>query len=1210
MAQYDGSIRIGTKIDISGLAKGYKKMAESVGDVAQGLDDIISGANKSSDAVTKSAKKEAESFEELNESISDVSNDIDSLNNKKIDIKIERHDTAPVSEGIEEPRTLPISANNLEHYKYNKEAIKFVEEYAEKSEESVEKNKTTLLSLIAEAKNGLKELSAQGFGPGDQEYDYAAQRLTEYNSKMQAYTKGITESVQKEIYGLDSIEGKIADVNQKIAELSQMGLGIESPEMQEQVKLRAELLETEKKIYAEASKTDAKRQAEAEKQEAAQRKIAEQAEKNLQKENARIQKEIENEAKLQAKEAERQAKIQAEAAEEQRLAQIRENAVVSNKKIVESLERIRQLEQEIADLKKAGVTKGYKDYDDRAAELSKLKQKVNEYNSGVEKTKKNYKKLGDIVKKALTPMSAILKKASSHMLGFGKSAKKSGGLISSLGSRFKGLVLSLLIFNQISKAFNAMISGIKEGFKNLYNENSAFKSQVDSLRASLLTMKNALAGAFAPIVQVAIPYIQQFISWLTSAINSIGQFIASLTGRKTYIKAIEQTAGAFEDAAGSAKDAEKAAEGYLSPLDDINKYSDGKDKGTSDGSGTGNGGAGQMFEEVPISDNFKDIAKWFKEMWADADFTELGTLLGQKLKDALEKIPWDSIQQTAAKVGKSFATLINGFVEVPGLAYTVGKTIGEGINTGIDGINSFLDNTHWDSVGKFIGEGANGIVDSVDWEGLGHLFAQKWNAVFETMGNAVETFHWSDFGESVGNSVTTAITDFRWEANGKYLGEAVSGLFKALKSFFDRTDWKSLGKGITTSISSFFGNISWEDAGGAISSFAISLLDFLTGLIQGVDWASLPQNIIDAIADFFGGLDYNGIFESVGELIGTAVAASIDLTAALGKILSDVAIKVKDFFVEKFKEAGWEKDGDIIENGKAIILGLYNGIKEVVSSIGTWIKEHIFNPFIEGFAKAFGIHSPSTVMKEQGAYIISGLLNGLKDNIGSVLEWLKNIPQWFKEKFEDAYKNAKDAFTGAKEYFKGVWDGIKDVFGNISDWFKDKFSAAWKAVKDVFSSGSDVFADIKDGILSSLKSIINSLISGINSVISIPFNGINSALDSLRGANIAGYYPFSWMPSISVPQIPYLAQGTVVPPNREFMAVLGDNKREPEVVSPISTMKQAVKEAMLEMRGNGNNGTIVIKQYLDSKQVYEAVIKNGKVRQMATGNNEFMLGTT
>ena len=62
------------------------------------------------------------------------------------------------------------------------------------------------------------------------------------------------------------------------------------------------------------------------------------------------------------------------------------------------------------------------------------------------------------------------------------------------------------------------------------------------------------------------------------------------------------------------------------------------------------------------------------------------------------------------------------------------------------------------------------------------------------------------------------------------------------------------------------------------------------------------------------------------------------------------------------------------------------------------------------------------------------------------------------------------------------------------------------------------------------------------------------------------------IPKLEQVSIPRLATGTVVPPNREFMAVLGDNKREPEIVSPISTMKQAVLDAILEAGGIGRQG--------------------------------------
>ena len=72
--------------------------------------------------------------------------------------------------------------------------------------------------------------------------------------------------------------------------------------------------------------------------------------------------------------------------------------------------------------------------------------------------------------------------------------------------------------------------------------------------------------------------------------------------------------------------------------------------------------------------------------------------------------------------------------------------------------------------------------------------------------------------------------------------------------------------------------------------------------------------------------------------------------------------------------------------------------------------------------------------------------------------------------------------------------------------------------------------------------------------------------------------------------VPKLATGTVVPPNREFMAVLGDNKREPEIVSPLSTMKQAVAEVLAQANiGGGFNGRIEVPVIIDGREVARAV---------------------
>lgn len=115
---------------------------------------------------------------------------------------------------------------------------------------------------------------------------------------------------------------------------------------------------------------------------------------------------------------------------------------------------------------------------------------------------------------------------------------------------------------------------------------------------------------------------------------------------------------------------------------------------------------------------------------------------------------------------------------------------------------------------------------------------------------------------------------------------------------------------------------------------------------------------------------------------------------------------------------------------------------------------------------------------------------------------------------------------------------------------------------------------------------MNGLIDGINWIIEQPFNTINWALDGIRGIEIMDWYPFEWLPSITIPEIPKLAQGTVVPANYgEFMAILGDNKHETEVVSPISTIEKAVLNAMQKSGGNFPK-EIIVNTYLYPNSTY------------------------
>jgi hypothetical protein len=244
--------------------------------------------------------------------------------------------------------------------------------------------------------------------------------------------------------------------------------------------------------------------------------------------------------------------------------------------------------------------------------------------------------------------------------------------------------------------------------------------------------------------------------------------------------------------------------------------------------------------------------------------------------------------------------------------------------------------------------------------------------------------------------------------------------------------------------------------------------------------------------------------------------------------------------------------------------------------VADWFNTTIIQPVQKAFDDL--CNTISTLFTDAWNAIVN-VWNGAIGFFGGVWNGIKGIfsiiGNWFGNIFRSAWEGIKGIWNGVTGFFQGVWSGITGIFGNVAGWFGSVFSNAWQAVKNVFSAGGRIFEGIKDGIFNAFRGIVNSLINGIDNVVAIPFNAINTALRGIRRISIMGLRPFSWIGTISVPKIPHLATGTVVPPNAgEFAAVLGDNKRETEVVSPLSTMKEALAEALNENGNSNNNGNV------------------------------------
>ena len=372
--------------------------------------------------------------------------------------------------------------------------------------------------------------------------------------------------------------------------------------------------------------------------------------------------------------------------------------------------------------------------------------------------------------------------------------------------------------------------------------------------------------------------------------------------------------------------------------------------------------------------------------------------------------------------------------------------------------------------------------------------------------------------------------------------DAWDAINEALSSF---SDWckehQSTIQDIVIAVNAFF-------AAWAISS----LVNGMVGFVASGDLAVKMMSLLEGGASLLGKA-IAFITSPVGiatVVLGTLITIGV-LVYKNWDTIKEKAIEIWGAISEWFSET--------IEGIKGFFTGLWEGIQDTFAEVGEWFQG-IFEGAMKAIQKAF-----STI----GSFF-TGCWNAVKRVFSSVGSWFYGI-------FSGAWSKITSAFSSVGSFFSDVWRGIQEAFGSVSSWFHDTFTEAWTAVKNVFCTGGEIFSGIVDGILDGLKGVINAIIRGINDVIAIPFNGLNSALDNLRSIEILSMKPFSWLPSISVPQIPELAQGGYVKANTPQLALIGDNRHQGEVVAPENKLREMAAEAS----GAGNAEVIrLLKQLI------------------------------
>lgn len=229
--------------------------------------------------------------------------------------------------------------------------------------------------------------------------------------------------------------------------------------------------------------------------------------------------------------------------------------------------------------------------------------------------------------------------------------------------------------------------------------------------------------------------------------------------------------------------------------------------------------------------------------------------------------------------------------------------------------------------------------------------------------------------------------------------------------------------------------------------------------------------------------------------------------------------------------------------------------------------------------------------------MITGVIAAIVAAVATAVVLVKEHWTEIKAFFVDAWEKIKETWAVVAEWFNttvvrpvsaffgDLVTGIKSGAGTLAQWMKDKVISP---IVELFKGMYNSVIGIVEGLINGFVGIINKFIGGIN--------GVVTTINKIPGVDLP---ELKTMPTAKIPR---LASGTVVPRNREFLAVLGDNKQETEIVSPLSTMKQALLEALQEAGGLGG-GTYKFELYVNGRKMAIEMVKEINSMTVSTGKS-------
>lgn len=558
-------------------------------------------------------------------------------------------------------------------------------------------------------------------------------------------------------------------------------------------------------------------------------------------------------------------------------------------------------------------------------------------------------------------------------------------------NRIARLVSGALVFNVLSSGLRTLTSWM----------GTALLSS-SSLRAALGNLQGAAATAAAPIIQILTPALTALANAAAMVFGYIARLVAFFTG-----KTVSASAGAAKamkgvgSAAGSAAKKVKDANGELAAFDELNVLNK---KSDDDSSGSGGSGAESIVPNYdftadnPFLDSILDAVEqgeWYK----------VGQLIGEKLRDSLNAIPWPDIQAKAVQWASDLATMLNGAVETPGLWAAIGHTFAQGLNTVLMAYDTFMQTFSWNSLGAGLAAGLTQAIAEIRWDTLGRALTDGLRAIVLTLYNFTMTFSgWKELGNAIATCLNSAINNIPWQEAAVGMTKLVVGLLNAAITAVQDTDWTILGQNIVEMI----GSIDWVGLFAALSTLAVEVLTAINAILGQVSWADVGRRVVECLQ----AIDWGGILTQVGEFISNSWPV---LLAALGASL----LPLIGAFIT----------GTVLP---AVLSGLGTLIVAIISAIGAW-------PVL--------------------------LLAVLTSLAAVVIHYLATHWEDIKHRFSQTLDNLAQVLSTAGENLQQIWNEVWSALGDTVSSILEGITATVKgAVNGIISIINGMIAAIVGGI--------------------------------------------------------------------------------------------------------------------------------------------------